>query len=68
VSAAAHRFINAAELSRELRVSPYMLAKLQVRGQVPPPDGFLRGAEIWNADRVPSIRSALEAHQEVAKP
>jgi hypothetical protein len=66
--AAAHRYINAAQLSRELEMSAYMLAKSINRGLVPKPDGFLAGKEIWNADRVPSIRAALEAHQEACQP
>jgi hypothetical protein len=65
--AAPHRYINSAQLARELKVSPYMLAKLQIRGQVPHPDAYIAGKEAYNADKVPSIRAALEASQEVAK-
>jgi hypothetical protein len=65
VPAAAHRYINAAQLSRELEMSAYMLAKSINRGLVPKPDGFLAGKEIWNADRIPSIKEALARTQEV---
>jgi hypothetical protein len=63
--AAAHHYIDAAELSRALEVSPYSLAKLVVRGKVPPPDGFLRGKEIWNGDRIPAIKAAIGKQEAV---
>ena len=62
--AATHRFINSAQLSRELGVSPYMLAKMIVRGQVPGRDGYLAGREVFNADKLASIRAGLAKLEE----
>ena len=63
--ASSHRYITAAELSRQLDVSPHRLLRLVSRGEVPKCDIFIAGREAWNADKVSAIRAALSQAQEV---